>query len=66
MAIVLLNGKCVMMGNFWDFHPGSHNITEYGDFNSHKELVQAIEKTLKELGEEVSILITIESNWENW
>ena len=24
MAEVSLNGECLMMGNFWDFHPGCH------------------------------------------
>lgn len=42
MAKVTLNGKCVMEGNFWDFHPGCHGIHKYGDWNGFANLVQAI------------------------
>ena len=31
MAEVVLDGEVVITGNFWDFHPGCHNILEYGD-----------------------------------
>lgn len=26
MAMVDLNGECIMMGNYWDFHPNCHGI----------------------------------------
>jgi len=42
MACVELNGKCIMMGNFWDFHSNCMGIREYGDFNSHTQLAMAI------------------------
>lgn len=43
MACVELNGKCIMMGNFWDFHPNCMGIREYGDFNSYTQLAMAIQ-----------------------
>lgn len=46
MALVELNDKCIMMGNFWDFHPNCMGIREYGDFNSYTQLAMAIQKKL--------------------
>lgn len=43
MACVSLNDKCVMMGNNWDFHPGCHGISEYGDFKGYHSLAIAIQ-----------------------
>lgn len=43
MAIVLIDGKCVMEGNFWDFHPGCYGINEYGDFKGYLSLASAVE-----------------------
>ena len=56
MAEVLLNGECIMDGNFWDFHPGCHGINEYGDFNSHYELAKKIGETLTKEGKEFTIV----------
>lgn len=42
MAYVELNGECVMMGNYWDFHPNCHGIREYGDFQSYAQLANNI------------------------
>lgn len=42
MAYVSLNDKCIMEGNWWDFHPNCHGIHEYGEFNSYMELAIAI------------------------
>lgn len=42
MAKVYVNNKCIMEGNFWDFHPGCHGIDEYGDWNSLAQLVQQL------------------------
>lgn len=50
MAMVSINKECVMEGNFWDFHPGCHGITKYGDFNSYTELVQKIFLYLRKKG----------------
>lgn len=38
MAKVSLNGKLIMEGNFWDFHPGCHGIRKYGYFDSYVSL----------------------------
>lgn len=43
MACVDLNNKCIMMGNFWDFHPNCHGIHEYGDFSSYTQLAMAVQ-----------------------
>ena len=42
MAVVSVNGKCIMEGNYWDFHNGCHGINEYGEFNSRAELIQRL------------------------
>jgi len=55
MAEVLLNGELVMMGNYWDFHPGCHGITEYGDFRGHKGLANSIAVSLQKNGDTVRI-----------
>ncbi len=35
MAEVSVNDQCVMMGNFWDFHPGCHGIKiSFSDYES--------------------------------
>ena len=46
MASVTLNGKCVMEGNFWDFHNECHGIYEYGHFQSHGSLAVAIRDSI--------------------
>ena len=46
MACVELNDKCVMMGNFWDFHPNCHGIHEYGEFSSYTSLAVAIQNKM--------------------
>ena len=46
MACVKLNGECVMMGNYWDFHPNCHGIHEYGDFQSYAQLANNIKRKL--------------------
>ncbi len=56
MACVDLNDKCVMMGNFWDFHPNCMGIREYGDFNSYTQLAMAIQK-------KVGGVITYDFTW---
>lgn len=50
MAIVKLNGKLVMEGNFWDFHPGCHGITKYGEWKGFPDLVQKIYISLLKKG----------------
>ena len=42
MAQVSLNGKIIMCGNFWDFHPRCHGIYEYGDWNCYNGLANNI------------------------
>lgn len=42
MASVYLNGKHIMSGNFWDFHPNCHGIHEYGEFKGYRGLANAI------------------------
>lgn len=56
MAAVSLNDKCIMEGNYWDFHPGCHGINEYGDFNSPHKLVKAIQLKLLKEGKDVEII----------
>jgi len=46
MAQVDLNGKCVMGGNYWDFHPRCHGIYKYGEFNCYMGLAYNIALTV--------------------
>lgn len=55
MARVSIDGKGVMEGNFWDFHPGCHGIHEYGEFESYKHLADRIKLTLMENGKQAEI-----------
>lgn len=50
MAGVRAGRKWIMVGNFWDFHPGCHGIHEYGSFGSPLGLVFAIERSLRKQG----------------
>jgi hypothetical protein len=56
MAMVLLNDKCIMEGNFWDFHPGCHGINTYGDFDGYLSLAFKIKDYLLKEGKEVEIV----------
>lgn len=55
MAAVILNNKCIMEGNFWDFHPGCHGIYEYGNFKTFTELAFVIKNKLESQGKKVLI-----------
>jgi hypothetical protein len=56
MASVELDGKLVMLGNFWDFHPRCHGIYQYGEFSGYWGLVRAIEVFLLRAKEEVEVV----------
>lgn len=55
MAKVSLNEECIMEGNFWDFHPGCHGITKYGNFKGFVELSTKIYQSLM-LGNRTDLL----------
>ena len=55
MALVQIDGETVMLGNLWDFHPGCHDITEWGDFSDPSELVGNIKAKLKSQGYRVVV-----------
>jgi hypothetical protein len=61
MAVVDLNESCLMMGNFWDFHPGCHGM-KVPDFSSHDELAEMFRDALVASGNEVEIVI--DEEWE--
>ncbi len=46
MAAVYLDGNLIMLGNMHDFHPGCHNINEWGPFEGPESLAMAIRLTL--------------------
>lgn len=56
MAGVWVEDECVMVGNYWDFYPGCHGIHKYGEFKGPFSLARAIERALKNRGEEVVIV----------
>lgn len=38
MAQVKVNGKVIMVGNFWDFHPGCHGFNGLPSFHGYNSL----------------------------
>jgi len=56
MACVSVNGTCIMMGNYWDFHPGCHGL-KLPDFSSPSSLVSLFNNALKSEGKEVNIVV---------
>ena len=56
MARVSIDGKCVMEGNFWDFHPESLGINEYVDFEGHDDLATVIGARLEKNGYDIAIV----------
>lgn len=46
MARVKVNGKAIMLGNFWDFHPGCHGFN-LPNFASYTELADLFVSALK-------------------
>jgi hypothetical protein len=56
MARVSIDGKGVMEGNFWDFHPGCHNINAYGDFGNCDGLAIKILLKLTNEGKKAKII----------
>lgn len=64
MAEVLLDDELVMMGNFWDFHPGCCDVTEYGNFSSYATLSTAIYQHLVKSGVPYNEIETITEQYE--
>ncbi|WP_431785855.1 hypothetical protein [Paenibacillus lactis] len=56
MASVEVNGKCLMMGNFWDFHNGCHGMNDIPSFRGYNSLVQLIEKYISSQGKSVEVI----------
>ena len=55
MAKVSIDDKCVMAGNFWDFHPGCHGINQYGDFYGFDDLAIKIMRKFNNIGRKARI-----------
>jgi hypothetical protein len=55
MAKVSIDDKCVMAGNFWDFHPGCHGINQYGDFYGFDDLAIKIMRKFNSIGRKARI-----------
>ena len=60
MAVVELNQKTILFGNFWDFHPGCHGHTFA--FRGYQELVIKIKSYLESIGN--SVTIKEDYNWK--
>lgn len=61
MAEISLDGKYLMSGNFWDFHPGCTNDSikvseKFGDFRGYHSLIKAISETFGKKGECVELI----------
>ena len=57
MASISLNSKCIMEGNFWDFHNDCHGIYDWGNFTSYYDLYSNIKSILLKKGEKVNLEI---------
>lgn len=55
MAEVWVNERCVYMGNFWDYYPGCHGITDF-DFNSPGGFASGVEVIALREGMEVEVV----------
>lgn len=66
MATIYLDNKVIMTGNFWDFHPGCHGITEWGDFRGYTGLIRAISEKLGKKGETVKLIKENYSHEKNY
>lgn len=61
MRCVEVNGREIMEGNSWDFHPGCHGM-ELPDFNSSSELAELFNGMFKSNGNDSEIVI--DRNWK--
>lgn len=52
MGEVSVNGKCIMLGNDWDFHPGCHGF-DLPDFSTAEELAALFANALTQAGNKV-------------
>lgn len=48
-AAVFVGDELVMMGNFWDFHPGCHGLNAWGDWTSCDALAICLQERSREL-----------------
>lgn len=62
MATVELNGKNIMIGNFWDFHNGCYGLWDIPDFKGYSSLVSLIELYCEKAG--VEYKIEIDRSWK--
>lgn len=60
MAFVQLNKKTILLGNFWDFHPGCHGHTFA--FRGYEDLVNQIKQYLESTG--ASVTVEEDYNWK--
>ena len=58
MAEIYLNGECIMLGNFWDFHPGVLDLLDkkYGEFKGYNGLINAIREQIEKEGHTTHII----------
>ena len=64
MAKIRNGNRVEMEGNYWDFHPGCHGITKYGNFNTPKELSSRMREFYINKGFNV-IIKEREYRWKN-
>lgn len=61
MATVELNGECLMMGNFWDFHNNCHGM-KIPEFSNYRELSLLFKDALIAANQEVELVVN--SKWK--
>lgn len=62
MATVDLNGNCVMLGNFWDFHNGCHGFYDMRDFRGYRDLAALVETYILRRG--LTCQVVVDDQWE--
>lgn len=55
MRYVFVNGKCVYMGNTWDFRPEVHGVYDMGKWYGTVGLARVLAKACEDAGWECSI-----------
>ena len=64
MVIVKFNKKCIMIGNFWDFHNGCCGLYNIPDFKGYNQLVALIQSYCAKHAKRVQVVRDLEWKYE--
>lgn len=64
MARVSVDGRFIMEGNFWDFHPGTHGLYLYGNFTCYNSLAGRLYSNMLSCGIAYNEIATIRKEYD--